>query len=248
MRRVPFVPNSVLLLGIVLVATGIYVAQGGYVSARYLPLPALDLKSGTGWFIDWRLAALNQDRALCTAVLTGPEIEAAPVADRPRQEGCGWINAVRVERVGGASLGVEPLTCPVAAAFALWVNHVVQPAAEKHLGSRVTGIRHLGTYSCRRIVGGFWGKYGKYLEKVDPGASMSQHASANAIDIGGFRLANGDTVSVLKDWPGEGAKARFLRVIHEGACRYFRVTLGPDANKEHRDHFHFDRGFLRSCR
>lgn len=246
--RIPWIPNTVLLLVVLLAGLVVYMAQAGYMAARFLPLPVLDLKSGTGWFIDWRLAALNQDRALCDAVLTAPEIVARPLPDQARQDGCGWVNAVRVETVGGASLGVEPLTCPAAAAFALWVNHVVQPEAERLLGSRVTGIRHLGTYSCRRIVGGFWGKYGKYLEKIDPSASMSQHASANAIDIGGFRLANGETVSVLQDWPGGGAKAQFLRAVHDGACRYFRVTLGPEANTEHRDHFHLDRGFLRSCR
>ena len=77
---------------------------------------------------------------------------------------------------------------------------------------------------------------------------MSEHAKANAIDIGGFTLANGETVDVLRDWRSGGGKGEFLRRLHAGACRYFRVTLGPEANREHRNHFHFDRGFLRACR
>ena len=71
---------------------------------------------------------------------------------------------------------------------------------------------------------------------------------ANAIDITGFTLTNGKRVSILRDWPRRGAKAAFLREVHAGACDFFRVTLGPDSNKLHLDHFHLDRGLLRACR
>ena len=73
-------------------------------------------------------------------------------------------------------------------------------------------------------------------------------ATANAIDISGFRLASGERISVLRDWRGKGKKAEFLRAVHSGACSYFRVALSPEFNPAHRDHFHFVRGSLRTCR
>ncbi|MNV88609.1 hypothetical protein D3C71_1828280 [compost metagenome] len=53
---------------------------------------------------------------------------------------------------------------------------------------------------------------------------------------------------MLRDWPGEGEAARFLRLVHEGACASFNVTLGPEYNAAHRDHWHVDMGLLRMCR
>jgi hypothetical protein len=37
----------------------------------------------------------------------------------------------------------------------------------------------------------------------------------------------------------------FLKAIHEGACREFETVLGPEANDEHRNHFHLDLNPLR---
>jgi hypothetical protein len=53
---------------------------------------------------------------------------------------------------------------------------------------------------------------------------------------------------VLRNWKGDTPEARFLHDIHERACRYFRVAIGPDFNAAHANHFHFDRGALTSCR
>ena len=40
----------------------------------------------------------------------------------------------------------------------------------------------------------------------------------------------------------------FLARVHESACRYFRVAIGPAYNAAHRDHFHYDRGPYTACR
>jgi len=53
---------------------------------------------------------------------------------------------------------------------------------------------------------------------------------------------------VLKDWRGQTPEAEFLRLAHAGACNYFRVALGPEFNRAHRDHFHLDRGILSTCK
>ena len=55
------------------------------------------------------------------------------------------------------------------------------------------------------------------------------------------------TDEATKDAP-DLDEARFLRAVHEGACDYFDVVLGPDYNRAHADHFHFDRGAYRACR
>ena len=69
---------------------------------------------------------------------------------------------------------------------------------------------------------------------------FSEHATANAIDITGFRLADETSVNVLNDWQAEGPKGRFLREIRDRSCRIFSTTLSPDYNEAHGDHFHLD--------
>ena len=124
------------------------------------------------------------------------------------------------------------MRCEQAAALAFWLRHDVQPAAKELLGSPVVGIRHMGTYHCRAIRG-------SRLTRVK---MPSQHAFANAIDIGGFVLANGHNVDRLRDLRG-GAKGQFLRRVYAASCGWFRVKLGPSSNRGHRDHFHLDRGW-----
>jgi hypothetical protein len=38
----------------------------------------------------------------------------------------------------------------------------------------------------------------------------------------------------------------FLKAMHDGACREFETVLGPEANEEHRSHFHLDLNPLRN--
>lgn len=150
----------------------------------------------------------------------------------PRGGGqCGYSDAVRFSPGGALSIGYRPkdlaTSCPVAAGLALWEWHVVQPAALRRFGTRVETVEHYGSYSCRRIYGRSEGAW-------------SEHASANAVDIAAFRLADGRRISVVGDWKGDGAKALFLRDVRDGACRLFATTLSPDYNEAHRDHFHLD--------
>ncbi|MCL4767235.1 MAG: extensin family protein [Hyphomicrobiaceae bacterium] len=233
-RRLPV--GRFLLLLLLLGGTALAFRQG-LVPPRYSPLPALDLDSPGFFFVDWQIAELRRDAELCSRVLVPPHIEAVPIRDNPLSKGCGWTNSVRVSSLGGAGLPVDKLSCQAAAALALWMAHEVQPLAASMLGQRVASVQHMGTYSCRNIVGNpFWKDM------------RSEHATANAIDISGFTLENGQRISVLKDWTGEDQEALFLRAVHQRACRYFRVALGPEFNAAHRDHFHFDRGILSTCR
>ena len=226
------------LLLLLLVAGAIFVAMRlGYVPQRYSPFPPISLDEQPSWFIDTRLAALRLDRPLCDAVLKEPHIDAAAVPDQPYKNGCGWQNAVSFTNVGGARIGAERLTCEMAAAFALWVEHDVQPLAQSTFGSRVASIGDMGIYDCRNIIGN------PLMKNV-----RSQHATANAIDVSGFTLEGGKQISILRDWSGKGPEAAFLKEIHRRACRYFRVALGPNYNAAHKNHFHFDRGAFSRCK
>jgi hypothetical protein len=234
-RRRSRIPRVILL---VLVLGGIgFAFRQGLVPAALNPLPALDLGQANPWLVDWRLAAIKYNPDLCRRVLVTPHIDAQPIADNPPREGCGWTNAVRMSQAGGVRAGFDKLTCEAATALALWLEYDLQEVAQAIMGQRVTSVQSYGTYSCRNIIGAkFWK------------SRRSEHATANAVDIGGFTLADGRSISVRGQWRGDGKEARFLRAAHDSACRYFRVVLGPDYNAEHHDHFHLDRGIGWLCR
>jgi hypothetical protein len=209
-----------------------------------LPWTALDLARPVGAFTGRKLTALDGDGAQCRALLreAGVRFTALP----PRNSGaqCGYTDAVRFGSGGALEMTWRPsglgTSCPVAAALALWEWHIVQPAALEHLGSRIAAVDHFGSYSCRRIYGRSEG-------------SWSEHATANAVDIAGFRLADGRRISVIGDWDDPAGKGRFLRAVRDGACDLFATVLSPDYNAAHRDHLHFDqaqRGAMgwRGCR
>jgi len=84
-----------------------------------------------------------------------------------------------------------------------------------------------------------------------------RHSGALAIDVGWFRTADGERISVEKDFHGRiGAKpcaaaslsattrpvALLLRqvVCEAAASRLFHVLLTPDYNRPHRNHFHLE--------
>lgn len=132
------------------------------------------------------------------------------------------------------------MACPVAVAVAMWEWDVVQPAALKQLGTRVVAIEHYGSYACRRM-------YGRGV------GAWSEHATADALDVAAFRLADGRRVSVIGDRGKTGDRAAFLRDVRDGACALFATVLSPDYNAAHRDHLHLDQarrgaGGWRACR
>lgn len=210
-----------------------------------LPWTRLDLSQPIGTFTGRKLAGLTDDYAECRALLRAAGVHYTVL---PRVRGdeaqCGYADGVRFAPGGSRGIAYSPASpgtsCPVAAALSLWEWEILQPAAQKHFGSAVVQIEHLGSYSCRRMYGRSAGDW-------------SEHATADAIDVAGFRLADGTRISVVKDWGEGGDKAAFLREVRSGACKLFSTVLSPDYNAAHRDHLHLDearRGEMgwRSCR
>ncbi|HEX8443128.1 MAG TPA: extensin family protein [Allosphingosinicella sp.] len=196
-----------------------------------MPWTRLDLAQPIGAFTGRKLAALNGEGPQCRALLRRAGVRFVALPARADGAQCGYRNAVRLRAGGALDVAYAPAdlgtSCPVAAALALWEWHVVQPAAIRHLGTKVERIEHWGSYECRRMRG-----------RSD--APWSEHATANALDIAAFRLEDGRRISVLGDWKDQDHKAAFLREIRDGACPLFATVLSPDYNAAHRDHFHFD--------
>lgn len=197
-----------------------------------VPWTRLELGDPIGLFTAGKISKLGDEPAQCHVLLDDTRTGDVAAPDRSAPGGCGYEDGMRLASTGGSrALAYRPIplvtSCPVAAALYLWETRVVQPAAQRHLGTRVARVRHAGSYSCRRIYGRTVGE-------------LSQHAMADAVDVTGFELANGERVTVLRDWDGTGARAAFLRDVRDGACRLFSTALSPDYNQAHRDHLHLD--------
>ena len=88
----------------------------------------------------------------------------------------------------------------------------------------------------------------QYLADAIVAAASKLSPGRTRIDIGGFVLADGRRITLLRHWSDTGPDGDFLRRVNSRSCRYFRVSLGPEFNAAHRDHFHFDRGPFWACR
>jgi hypothetical protein len=196
------------------------------------PWTELSLNDPVGPFTGIKLSSLADDRNRCLGLLRSAGLaETSFPQPRVSEARCRFDDGVRIRSETARSINYAPgglvTSCPVAAALALWERDVLQPAARRHFSSRVTRIDHAGSFSCRRLYGRAEGRF-------------SEHATADAIDILGFRLADGHRVSVLGGWRGSAADAAFLREVRDGACDLFATVLSPDYNSAHADHFHLD--------
>lgn len=225
------------LLAVVLLAVTVYAILHRYPPPpEHVPFSTLDLERPLGLATGLQLARLRDSPDMCFDAIGQSALEIRPIPARRTGPFCGFTDAVQVTRSTLPYSGPVRLTCPMAAGLYLWEREVVAPAAAELLGSPVVRVDHLGTYACRRIGGG-------------PTGRPSEHATANAIDIAGFRLADGRRIRLAQHWTGgTEAERAFLRRVRDGACDLFPVVLGPDYNAAHRDHFHFDMGRFLACR
>lgn len=230
MRLIWTVPLSLVLAALLAIATGYLV-----IPDRYNPWAPLRLADRPNFLTGYKLGRLADDPAQCHAFLERAGIRFAPVADRVNATGCYFRNAVQIAGSGIDYGSAFTLSCRMAAGLALLERHALQPAAQAAFGQPITRIEHFGSYACRNVYNRDAGR-------------LSQHATANAFDVAGFRLRDGRRVTVAGDWGGEGAGSDFLRQVHGDACGIFRTVLGPDYNAAHRDHFHLDMGDFSICR
>ncbi len=175
----------------------------------------------------------------CLANLGKTNASFTPLADQYFGAGCSTLNTVKLEslrsdnsRLGLTNLG--PVKCQLAETFAAWARFGVDRAARQILGSPLARIETMGSYNCRTVSGS---------------SRLSAHATANAIDIGAFVLADGRRISVQGDWNSSAPQVRaFLQTVHQSACKRFGTVLGPAYNAAHHDHFHLELSGRAYCR
>lgn len=167
------------------------------------------------------------------AVCGDPPIQGDVVGAVPgRIRGCGVQNAVKVRSVSGVVLSQSSvMDCGTAKELKVWIDKGVKPA----LGNRGGGVKSLRVaahYACR-------------TRNNQKGTKISEHGKGRAIDISGIKLKNEEVITVLKGWRS-AKNGPALKRMHKAACGPFGTVLGPNADRFHQDHFHFDTARYRS--
>lgn len=185
----------------------------------------------------WKLNHALRNTHSCQALLSEALVDVAFQEDFEASPICYIRGRVALSGVGDARMTEVSTRCAIAARLAFWERHGLQPASQKIFGEGVAEIHHMSSYSCRPM-------------RTGQGVSfrMSTHATADAIDISGFTLTSGRRINLLEGWDGAEDAALFLREARDTACDWFRLTLSPDYNALHADHFHVQSVGPGSCR
>jgi hypothetical protein len=164
----------------------------------------------------------------CRLALT-EEIAIAPsIPDIHGPGGCGGEDLVRLEAIvlpDKHRVSLKPaatLRCGMAAALADWIRSDVEPLAES-VGSRLSDLDNFDSYDCR-------GRNGV------AGALLSEHGRANALDVRGWKLANGQSIGLTDRNVPRGLRETVLHSV----CARFTTVLGPGSDGYHEDHIHLD--------
>ena len=170
----------------------------------------------------------------CRLALTDDVAIAPTIPDIKGPGACGGPDMVRLEAVVLADKTRVPLKpagtmrCSMAAAVADWVRTDMAPLAGS-LNTKLVELDNFDSFSCRG------------RNRVQ-GAKLSEHGRANALDIRGLKLANGQTIALT-----ERATPRALREkVLQSLCTRFPTVLGPGSDGYHEDHIHFDLAERRS--
>jgi hypothetical protein len=201
------------------------------VPAEWNPWAPLDVKAAPNWLTGFKLMRLRNPE-LCAQVLSSSGLRVTAQADSPDAK-CPLIGAVRVQG-GEVALSSSFLaSCPLAVAYAMFERIPCNPPRKRFTASlwRVSITSAACLPQC-----------------LQPRERRSAPRRCRCAGHQRFRLADGRSVSVLKDWPKQNQDAQFLRQVRDGACEAFSVVLSPDYNAAHRNHFHVDVGRWSVCR
>ena len=175
----------------------------------------------------------------CLADLGSSQASFTPLPDQYFGAGCATVGTVRLNSLRSDDARLQltnlgPVACPLADTLAGWARFGVDRAARQILGSPLVRIETMGSYSCRNVAGS---------------DRRSAHATAEAIDVSAFILADGRRIGVLDKWSaGTSAERQFLTLVHQSACKRFGTVLGPAYNTAHRDHLHVELSGAGFCR
>jgi len=175
----------------------------------------------------------------CRLALTDAIAIAPSVQDIKGPGACGGPDMVRLEAVILPDRTRVPLMpggtmrCSMASAVADWIRTDMAPLAAS-LGTRLVELDNFDSFDCRgrnRVVG----------------AKMSEHGRANALDIRGLKLGNGQTIALTE----RGTPRELREKVLLSVCTRFSTVLGPGSDGYHEDHIHLDlaerRGNYKIC-
>jgi hypothetical protein len=203
---------------------------------QWNPLKPLSVTDPITPMTSWKLRQALSADSLCRAALgTGAAFQDLPDFEQSAQ--CHIKPQVRLTSVGDARMRPLYTRCQTALRLAMWHQHSIAPKAQDILNQPVREILHLSSYNCREI-----------RTASGPTGRMSTHATADAVDIQGFVIAEGQRILLQDHWQDGGERGGFLRAVRDGACDWFRLTLGPDYNALHSDHFHLQHTGWGLCR
>jgi hypothetical protein len=114
------------------------------------------------------------------------------------------------------------LRCPMAERVADWLREDVAPALEES-GPPLRVLDNFDSYECR----------GRNRLRA---AALSEHGRADAIDVRGFRLADGREINLTDVSAAKDLRAK----IRSSACARFSTVLGPGSDGYHEEHIHLD--------
>lgn len=164
----------------------------------------------------------------CRLALT-EEIAIAPSIPDIRGPGaCGGEDLVRLEAIvlpDKRKVTVKPaaiLRCTMASAIADWLRKDMAPLATS-LGSTIGELDNFDSFECRgrnRVAG----------------ALLSEHGKANALDVRGIKMANGQSISLTDRTISREVREQVLHSV----CSRFSTVLGPGSDWYHEDHVHLD--------
>lgn len=170
----------------------------------------------------------------CRQALTDDIAIAPTIPDIKGPGACGGPDMVRLDAVvlpDKTRVPLKPagtMRCTMAAAVADWVRSDMAPLAGS-LNTKLVELDNFDSFSCRG------------RNRVQ-GAKLSEHGRANALDIRGLRLANGQTIALTERTTPRALREKVLLSL----CSRFPTVLGPGSDGYHEDHIHFDLAERRS--
>jgi hypothetical protein len=176
--------------------------------------------------LEWSQQDIEAAQARCTVLLKGLDVAVVPAT--PWREGteCGTPAPMQLVSIGKGQQKVMlsppvDLTCDMIAALHKWVQQDLQPLARKHLGEPLVRIEAMSSYSCRNA-------YGRAKSR------LSEHGRVNALDIGAFITARGQTARVVADW---GMTAREIKAAAASKAgeTTAQTKAEPGAGKDKQD-------------
>lgn len=222
-----------------LLFVGLLAAACGDAAAQGVPLPKPRPAPAAAEPAPAPAAAEVAPPSACRLRLTAELAVAPSLAPIIGPGECGAPDVVRLEAVvlaDGSRVAIMPpatLRCSMAEAIVSWVREEAAPRA-LDLGSALKAIENFDSFECRgrnRI----------------PGAKLSEHGKANALDIRSLKLASGQVVHLTDPLVAKDVRDR----LRTSVCSRFTTVLGPGSDGYHEDHVHVDlaerRGGYRIC-